>query len=167
MIVLGVDPGLNRTGFAALRIRADQPTAPPEVVDAGHIKLSPRQSLAMRLMVLDRELAGIIEGCNADAAAVESLFAHYRHPTTAIAMGHARGVILLALSRTGLEPTELKPTEVKRSITGNGHASKEQVQRAVQAVLALPAPPEPNDVADAMAIAYCAACRIASPAAAG
>lgn len=159
MLVLGIDPGLQRTGFACLRVDIARPSAAPSVRDAGHIKLNPRDPLHTRLAVLERELASIIASLGPDLACVESLFAHYRHPTTAISMAHARGVILCCLARTGLDPLELKPTEVKRSLTGFGHASKDQVQRAIQAVLGLATLPEPSDVADAMAVAYCAACR--------
>ncbi len=88
--------------------------------------------------------------------AVEKLYAHYKHPLTGVIMGHARGVVLLNIQRAGLELVELAATEVKRSLTGNGHASKRQMQHGVQAQLALPAPPEPPDVADAIAIALCA-----------
>lgn len=88
--------------------------------------------------------------------AVEGLFAHYKHPATAIVMGHARGVLLLAIRQHGLELVEMKPKAVKRSLTGNGSASKEQMQRAVQTVFGLAAPPTPHDVADALAIALCA-----------
>ncbi|MCY2926240.1 MAG: crossover junction endodeoxyribonuclease RuvC, partial [Planctomycetota bacterium] len=88
--------------------------------------------------------------------AVEKLYAHYKHPSTAILMGHARGVILLAAEQAGVGVRNLPATHVKKSLTGNGHASKLQVQRAIQAVCHLSALPEPPDVADALAIALCA-----------
>ncbi|HEX7008987.1 MAG TPA: crossover junction endodeoxyribonuclease RuvC, partial [Phycisphaeraceae bacterium] len=87
--------------------------------------------------------------------------AHYRHPRTAILMAHARGVILLAAQQQGLTVYDLPSTEVKKSITGYGHASKEQVQRAIQAQCGLAQMPSPPDVADAIAIALCCARRLA------
>jgi len=92
--------------------------------------------------------------------AVEQLYAHYKHPRTAILMGHARGVILLAAAQRGVPVTSLASTMVKRTITGNGHASKGQVQRAVAMLCKLAKPPEPPDVADAIAIAWTLATRM-------
>jgi len=91
-----------------------------------------------------------------DAVAVEQLYAHYKHPRTAILMGHARGVILLTAAQRGLPVVDLPATAIKRFITGSGHAGKDQVQRMVAQALGLKGPPEPPDVADALAIALCA-----------
>jgi crossover junction endodeoxyribonuclease RuvC len=85
---------------------------------------------------------------------------HYKHPATAIVMGHGRGVLLLAVRAAGLDLIELKPAEVKKSMTGNGQASKVQMQEAVQQAFGLAEPPSPPDVADALAIARCAQRRI-------
>ncbi|MGP1346511.1 MAG: crossover junction endodeoxyribonuclease RuvC [Phycisphaerales bacterium] len=161
MLVLGIDPGLQRTGFAVLRVHADA-RQPTELVDAGVIRLNPKLSIPSRLVTLAQDLDGVINENRATHAGVESLFSHYRNPSTAIAMAHARGVILCTLARAGLPITELKPTAIKRSLTGHGHATKEQVAQGVAAILNLPAPPSPSDVADAIAIAHCAALRIAS-----
>jgi crossover junction endodeoxyribonuclease RuvC len=90
-----------------------------------------------------------------DAAAVEQLYSNYAHPKTAILMGHARGVIMLCCRRRGIRVEQFAANRVKQSLTGHGHASKEQMQRAIQAQWNLPAPPEPPDVADALAIALC------------
>jgi crossover junction endodeoxyribonuclease RuvC len=111
--------------------------------------------VSSRLAELDVDLREIIERLKPEAVAVEKLYAHYNHPTTAIVMGHARGVVLLNIERAGLKLIELGATEVKKSLTGNGHASKEQMQRGVQAQLGLSAPPRPADVADAIAIGLC------------
>jgi crossover junction endodeoxyribonuclease RuvC len=89
--------------------------------------------------------------------AVEQLYAHYKHPRTAILMGHARGVILQQAAEAGAEVESFAATRIKKSLTGNGHAAKGQMQRAIQAMLALPHVPEPPDVADAIAIALCCA----------
>jgi crossover junction endodeoxyribonuclease RuvC len=164
MRILGIDPGLRLTGYAVI----EPPPAPApggparwgapdaSIIEAGVIRLSPRASVCERLGELDADLKDIIERCRPETMAVEKLYAHYAHPTTAIIMGHARGVVLLAARRAGLELVELGATEVKKSLTGHGHASKEQMQRGVQAQLGLPAAPQPADVADAIAIALCA-----------
>jgi crossover junction endodeoxyribonuclease RuvC len=89
------------------------------------------------------------------AVAVEQLFAHYDHPRTALLMAHARGVLLLAAAQRGLPVQSYNATRIKKTITGNGHATKEQMQRAVQRELGLAALPEPPDVADALAAALC------------
>jgi crossover junction endodeoxyribonuclease RuvC len=85
------------------------------------------------------------------------LYSHYAHPRTAILMGHARGVILQKSAAAGIEVKSYSATRIKKSLTGNGHASKEQMQRTIQTVLALPELPKPPDVADAMAAALCCA----------
>ena len=125
------------------------------LVEGGVIRLDAKLSVSARLRELDVDLAEIIARLEPEAVAVEKLYAHYKHPTTAIVMGHARGVVLLAIERAGLRLIELGATEVKKSLTGNGHASKEQMQRGVQQQLGLSAPPRPADVADAIAIGLC------------
>lgn len=167
MRILGVDPGLQRTGYAVIDCAAS--VERPEIIEAGVFRLTRGASVADRLVELDRDLADAIERLRPGAAAVEKLFSHYKRPTTAVVMGHARGVILLAVARAGLPLHELEPATIKKSLTGAGRASKEQVQRAVQGQLRLAAMPEPADVADAIAIALCAARRrvFSSPAPAG
>lgn len=127
-----------------------------EMIEAGVIRLSPKHTVSQRLAELEADLVDIIERTAPAAIAVEKLYAHYAHPTTAIIMGHARGVVLLVAQRRGLPLMELGATEVKKSLTGHGHASKDQMQRGVQAQMGLQAAPEPADVADAIAIALCA-----------
>jgi crossover junction endodeoxyribonuclease RuvC len=117
-------------------------------------------SVASRLAELDTDIRALLDRLHPDAVAVESLFAHYKHPATAIIMGHARGIILLAVERAGLRLVEFKPNLVKKSVTGHGHASKEQMQRSVQELYRLPELPSPPDMADAIAIALCAAWRL-------
>jgi crossover junction endodeoxyribonuclease RuvC len=86
---------------------------------------------------------------------VEQLYAHYAHPRTAILMGHARGAILLAAAERGLQTASYSATRIKKTITGSGRATKDQIQRTIQRELGLREPPEPPDVADALAIALC------------
>ncbi|MDX1565245.1 MAG: crossover junction endodeoxyribonuclease RuvC, partial [Phycisphaeraceae bacterium] len=130
------------------------------LIEAGVLRFKAQQSLEARLEQLHEAIEGLIEQLRPQRVAVEKLFAHYKHPRTAIVMGHARGVILLAAEQAKLSVEHLPSTEVKKSICGNGHASKQQIQRAVAACYRLPEPPSPPDVADAIAIATTAARRI-------
>ncbi|MGE3107958.1 MAG: crossover junction endodeoxyribonuclease RuvC [Phycisphaerales bacterium] len=165
MRIIGIDPGLRFTGFACVNVidpqrGSEAPGVGLELVDAGVIRLRPGDSVARRLVELDDDLAPLLHRLAPSRAAVEKLYAHYKHPATAAIMGHARGVMLLAIARAGIDLVELGATEVKKSLTGHGHASKQQIQRAVAAQLGLASLPEPPDVADAIAIALCAARRL-------
>ena len=151
MRILGIDPGLRITGYGVI----DYTPARPALVDGGVIRLTTTESIADRLVELETELEGIFEEFKPDICAVEQLYSHYAHPRTAILMGHARGVILLAARRRGVRVEQFAANRIKQSLTGHGHASKEQMQRAVQALWNLPEPPDPPDVADALAIALC------------
>ncbi|MBX3375372.1 MAG: crossover junction endodeoxyribonuclease RuvC [Phycisphaeraceae bacterium] len=158
MRVLGIDPGLRITGYGCVESARLDPT----LIEAGVFRLTgagKRETVSDRLLELETDIAALIERLRPETVAVEALFAHYKHPATAISMGHARGVILLSIRRAGLTLVELKPNEVKKFLTGNGHAGKEQMQEAVKDRLGLKAAPEPPDVADAIAIAMCAAAR--------
>jgi crossover junction endodeoxyribonuclease RuvC len=99
----------------------------------------------------------VLDTVHPEVVAVEELYAHYAHPRTAILMGHARGVILQRCAQREIEIKSYSATKIKKATTGNGRASKEQMQRAVQTIMGLPELPEPNDVADAIAIALCCA----------
>ncbi len=154
--VLGVDPGLNITGYAVLDIGRSEPS----IIEAGAIRTNAKASMAERIYQLHKELAEVIAEHSPDTAAIEQLYAHYKHPQTAILMGHARGVMLLACQQAGIGIKSVSATKVKKSLTGNGHASKLQVQRSIQAVFKLAELPEPPDVADALAIALCAGRRL-------
>jgi len=155
--IFGVDPGLRFTGYACVDADPDQPHVSPTLVEAGVFRLPAGRTIADRLVELDADLTEVLARLRPGVAGVESLFSHYKRPTTAVAMGHARGVILLAIRRTGARIIELKPTRVKKSLTGFGHASKDQMQEAVRAQLNLRERPEPADVADAIAVALCVA----------
>jgi crossover junction endodeoxyribonuclease RuvC len=158
MRFLGIDPGLHLTGYGCVELRA----AGPALIEGGVLRFGPRQPVAVRLHQLFDDLCGLLEELEPDRVVVEKVFSHVRHPRTSILMGHARGVVLLAAQRRGIELDELAATEVKLAIAGNGHASKHQVQRAVMAQCRLAAPPDPPDVADAIAIALCSARRAAA-----
>lgn len=154
MRIMGIDPGLRLTGFACLAADAERRADIPAVLDAGVIRLRRDEPVAARLVELERELAQLVRELEPDVACVEMLYGHGRRPTTAIIMAHARGVILMVLARAGVPVIELPATEVKKSLTGNGHAGKAQVQSAVSAVFGLVPAPSPADVADAIAVAY-------------
>jgi len=161
--VLGIDPGLRLTGYGCLDADDRLPNAAGSVVEAGVLRLvpsgGPAPAIDARLLELDRDLAETLERLRPDTVAVEALFAHASHPATAIKMAHARGVILLAVRRAGIELIELAPREIKRAITASGRASKEQIQGAVRDRLGLRDPLNPPDVADALAVALAAAAR--------
>jgi crossover junction endodeoxyribonuclease RuvC len=151
--ILGIDPGLQRTGYAVLSTTAGVDGC--RVVEAGVIRLDRRQPIEQRLLELERSLDELISTHRPSILACEQLYAHYRHPRTAIVMAHARGTILTLAARRGLGVINVAATHVKKHLTGSGRAGKAQVQRAIAAALALPKIPEPNDVADAMAVALC------------
>lgn len=155
--VIGIDPGLRLSGYGVVDARAG--TAEPTLVEAGVIRLSPKLSVEARLVQLHEDLRQLFEETKPDTMAIEKIYAHYAHPRTAIVMAHARGVILLAAQQRGMKIHHLGANEVKKSLTGHGHASKEQMQRAVQSQYKLAELPEPPDVADAIAIATCYARR--------
>lgn len=157
MRILGIDPGLQRTGYGVLDCAKN--AVVPRLVDAGIIRLTARTSVAARLVELESELNELMDEYKPQTCAVEKLYAHYAHPMTAILMGHARGVILLCAQRRGIELVELPANRIKKNLTGHGHASKAQMQRSVQQLFKLKDLPEPPDVADAIAIALCAANR--------
>lgn len=160
MRILGVDPGLSLTGFGCLEFPGGDVALPARVADAGVIRLPSKQTVSHRLAMLERELSALVEELRPSYACVESVFSHVVHPRTAIVMGHARGVILLVIERSGVPLIELPPAEVKKSLTGSGRASKEQMQRAIAGALGLSAPPQPADVADALAVALAGSVRL-------
>jgi crossover junction endodeoxyribonuclease RuvC len=157
MRILGIDPGLSLTGYGCIDLEG---AAEPKLVEAGVFRLKQRGPIAFRLAQLFDDLSQSLDELKPDVMVVEKLFTHYKHVRTGILMGHARGVVLLAGQMRGIEIDELAVTEVKRAIAGNGHASKQQMQRAVMLQCGLMEPPSPPDVADAIAIALCASRRL-------
>jgi crossover junction endodeoxyribonuclease RuvC len=152
--VLGVDPGLQITGYAVLEARPQG----PRVLEAGIIRTAEGRAtteMAERLRVLYDGIVEIIEQFHPTVMVVEQLFAHYDHPRTAILMAHARGAIFLAAGQRQLGVVSYNATHIKKTITGNGRAPKDQVQRTIQRELGLATVPEPPDVADALAAALC------------
>jgi crossover junction endodeoxyribonuclease RuvC len=149
--VLGIDPGLNVTGYGAL---AASPRG-PVLLEAGIVRSRPRGSLESRLQEIFDGIRDAIQSLRPSVLAIEQLYSHYERPRTAILMGHARGVICLAASQEGVPVVHYAATQVKKTLTGSGRASKGQVQRAICRELGLAQEPEPPDVADALAVALC------------
>jgi crossover junction endodeoxyribonuclease RuvC len=151
MKILGIDPGLQITGYGVIEFDIRKPV----LLDGGVVRLKARTPIPQRLVELEKELEAIIVEHHPAVIAVEQLYSHYAHPRTAILMGHARGVILLAAARHGIQIEQFAANRIKKNLTGNGHASKPQMQRAIQALWNLPKLPDPPDVADALAAALC------------
>ena len=151
MRVLGIVPGLGITGYGVLDSEGEQ----IRVAEAGVIRTNDKAPLSERLVDLARELESVIVQFTPDVVAVEELYSHYGHPKTAIIMGHARGVIFLTAARSGVQVIPYAATRVKKSLTGNGRATKAQMQMMISSVLSLTTVPEPPDIADALAVALC------------
>jgi crossover junction endodeoxyribonuclease RuvC len=151
--ILGLDPGLQITGYAVV----ESVSSGPKICEAGVIKGSDKSKAdtPRRLANLYSSLAEILDQFQPNAMAVEQLYSHYAHPRTAVLMGHARGVLLLAAAQREIPVTSYNPTQIKKTITGHGRASKEQMQHAICRELGLGKVPEPPDVADALAVALC------------
>ena len=149
--ILGIDPGLNITGYGVLAIDGSDVT----MVEAGVVRSVRSKDMGKRLHSLHEGITEVIESLAPDCIGLEELYSHYERPQTAIIMGHARGVICLAAAQSQLPVCHYAATQVKKILTGNGRAPKNQVQLAVTRHLNLPETPEPPDVADALAIALC------------
>jgi crossover junction endodeoxyribonuclease RuvC len=151
MLAIGIDPGTAITGYGVLREESDGSLT---VIDYGVIETSSREAMPQRLVQLYQELKDIIQLHQPQSGAVEKLF-FARNVRTALSVGQARGVALLALAEAGVEIAEYSPNEVKQAVAGYGGADKHQVQAMVQALLELDQIPQPDDAADALAVAIC------------
>jgi crossover junction endodeoxyribonuclease RuvC len=148
MRIIGVDPGTATTGFGVI----DQTHGQLVLVDAGVITTSPTMNMEERLIILHEELSQIVAETKPEMASVEQLF-FAKNVTTAIAVGQARGVILLSLAEAKLPIAEYTPMQIKQAVTGYGGAKKQQIQSMVKALLKLKEIPRPDDAADALAAA--------------
>ena len=158
--ILGIDPGLNTTGYGVLKFANGK----LHLCEAGVVRGRARGSLTGRLHQIYDGVAEVIESLHPDVMALEELYSHYGRPRTALLMAHARGVVLLGAAQRNIHVLNIPSTTVKRHLTGNGRAGKEQVQKAVSAHLELPYLPHPADVSDALAVAICAAAMLRQPA---
>jgi len=161
MRILGIDPGLQVCGYACL----ESDNVGTKLIEAGVLRIANNFAIEIRLNKIAEDMALLIKNFGPQIVAVEELYSHYSHPKTAILMGHARGVILQKCAEAGIKVKSFGATRIKKSLTGNGRASKIQVQRTIQTIFSLPEIPEPNDVADAMAAALCCSNSIADIAA--
>ena len=153
MIILGIDPGLQVCGYAAVEATGGG----EKLLEAGVFRTDEELPLAERLSQIARDCQSLLEKFGPDVVSVEELYSHYKHPKTAILMGHARGVILQRAVEAGAEVRSFSATRIKKALTGNGRAGKEQMQRAIQSMLGLREMPKPADVADAIAVELCCA----------
>ena len=151
-VYLGIDPGLRITGYGVLRFTSGT----IELLDGGTTRSSSECTLPDRLNELYSGLLVILEQSRPVAMGMEKIYAHYKHPATAIKMAHARGVLCLAAVRRQVCIIPLPATRIKKLVTGNGRASKEQVSGMVRHILDLPDEIRPNDVSDALAVAIAA-----------
>jgi crossover junction endodeoxyribonuclease RuvC len=151
MIVLGIDPGLNTTGYGVVEFSKRE----PRLIEAGVVRGKSGATLAERVREIHAGVVDVIASLKPEVLVIEELYSHYERPTTAILMGHARGVIILAAAEARIPVESYAATQIKKTITGNGHAAKWQMQEAIKRELGLNKLPEPPDVADALAIALC------------
>jgi crossover junction endodeoxyribonuclease RuvC len=148
--VFGIDPGSQRTGFGCVESDGRR----HRLVICGAIRVASRDAFAVRLGAIFRELSTHLQSCRPDVVAVENLF-HAVNVRSALTLGHARGVAMLAAFESGVPVVEYTPAEVKRAVVGYGRAEKPQVQQMVKLLLGLARVPSPHVAADALAVAIC------------
>ena len=170
--ILGVDPGLHRTGYGVIEMPDSQflqpasgprarslSTMSPQLVEGGVLRARADDPFPLRLQTLHDGLREVLDEHKPEVVVIEDLFSTYAHPRSALLMAHARGVLMLAAQEAGVRVHSFTPNEVKQVVTGHGHAAKPEVQSAVRARLKLNSPLNPPDVADALALAICYAHR--------
>jgi len=149
--ILGIDPGLNRTGYALM----ERGMGGPALREGGVIRSTSKLTLAERVLEIGCGLREVLDEYRPGVMAIEQVFSTGKFPKSALLMSHARGAILFAAAERGIPVVHYTPRQIKRLLTGSGKASKEQVQHAIMNELGLDRILEPNDVADAVAIALC------------
>lgn len=149
--VVGVDPGIARTGYGVVRRRAG---AKLDLLECGVIRVRAGGGLAERLREIFEGIGDVLARHDSNSLALEAAF-FGRNARTALVLGHARGAIMLAAALRGLPVHEYSPAEVKSAVVGAGRATKEQVQYMIQNLLRLKSPPQPSDAADGVAVALC------------
>lgn len=159
--ILGIDPGLHITGYGVIELGENRRSAIADLklLEGGVLRAKATDTLPRRIETLYDGLCEILKEHSPDVVVIEELFSTYAHPKSALLMAHARGALMLAAQQSGATVHSFLPNEVKQCLTGNGHATKSAMQQAVRARLRLAAPPNPPDVADALAIALCFADR--------
>lgn len=149
-IILGIDPGTKVTGYGIIVVENGH----CKVLDYGCIKPPASLKLTDRYLILFNGVNQLIEMHHPDVLSVETQYV-YKNIQSAIKLGMARGVVLIAAKKSGVSVVEYAPTQAKKAVVGNGRASKKQVQGMIQRLLGLQMPPEPEDAADALALAMC------------
>jgi len=149
--ILGIDPGLEITGYGCISVH----DSGLYLNEAGIIRTKKSDELPYRLSELYDGFTDILKEFEPEVVVIEELYTHYKFPRTAIIMGHARGTLILATGKRSIDVVSYSATRIKKSLTGNGHASKEQMQRMIMSLLGLKNPPSPPDVADAIGVALC------------
>ncbi|RYX85860.1 crossover junction endodeoxyribonuclease RuvC [bacterium] len=157
--ILGIDPGLARTGYGLIESDLAEGGQCLKLVEGGILRGKETLPLPDRLKALHGGLAEILAEYRPEIIVIEDLFSTYAHPRSALMLAHARGALILAVGQANLPLHTFTPNEVKQVVTGNGHATKTNVQSAVKARLRITAPLHPPDLADALAIAICYAVR--------
>jgi|CXWL01.1.fsa_nt_gi crossover junction endodeoxyribonuclease RuvC len=150
MIVFGIDPGSERTGYGCVETDGRR----HQLVACGAVTARASESFPERLARIHRELATLLAVHAPDCVAIENLF-HAANVRSALKLGHARGVAMLAAVEAGCPVVEYTPAEIKLAVVGYGRAEKRQVQQMIKLLLGLAAPPSPHDAADALAVALC------------
>lgn len=150
MIIMGVDPGTRLSGFGIIKVEGAKFSA----VDYGCIRPPPKYKLSDRYLVLFESIDQLLQQHQPDCLVVETQFVKH-NVQSAIKLGMARGAVVIAAARKGVKIYEYAPTKAKLAVVGTGHASKSQVQGMVQMLLSLSEPPQPEDAADALALAIC------------
>jgi crossover junction endodeoxyribonuclease RuvC len=150
MIIFGIDPGSERTGYGCIESDGRR----HRLVACGSLSAPPRTPFPGRLQAIHEGLVALLTEYRPSCVAIENIF-HAKNVRSALSLGHARGVALLAASASGVQVVEYTPAEIKRAVVGFGRAEKQQVGKMVKLLLALDAVPAPHDAADALAVAIC------------
>jgi crossover junction endodeoxyribonuclease RuvC len=148
--IFGIDPGSDRTGYGCIESAGSR----HRLIACGALSAPASATFPEKLLVIHAGLSALLERHRPDCVAIENIF-HARNVRSALKLGHARGVALLAACTAGLPVAEYAPAEIKRAVVGYGRAEKHQVQQMVKLLLGLDEPPSPHDVADALAVAIC------------
>jgi len=151
-VILGVDPGLKATGYGVVEV-AWKPDCRIRLLEAGTINPKPRDSMPLRIQSVYKNLTDVIHQHTPQVMVLEKLFAHYKHPTTAIIMGHVRGAICLLCAHCEIELVEHSVKRIRKALVGNGSASKQQTQFAVSQILKVDPSKLTLDASDALALA--------------
>jgi len=147
MRILGIDPGLVITGYGLIEAKERK----FKLIEAGVIRTSPKDGIDKRLDKIYTNIIELLDEYSPAVLVLEKLYAHYKHPTTALLMGHARGVVCLACGVKGVKLVSYASTRIKKAVSGRGHASKEQIGAMIKNLLGLKKAPDYNDITDALA----------------